>query len=694
MNKERIEIPVKGMDCAGCVRSVKQAIEQVPGILSVEVLLSSEKAIVERTDSHPPNSQIKQAVEAVGYQVPDDSDSETGEQPGTEVFARKIFRMFGLVFGAVLFIVVVGEWLGLFDSATRWIPFWAGALIVVATGYPVFKKVVVAALKGQVTSHALMALGAAAALLAGEWVTAAIVVFFMRTGDYIEHFTAEKVRGSIRSLTDFAPQQATVLRNGKEHEVSASEVRSGDLVVVRPGGKIPVDGTVQEGHAVVDQSAITGEAMPVEVQPGSDVFAATFARGGRLLVKTMAVGTDSTFGRIIRMVEEAEAQKGQVQQFADRFSAWYLPVVAGIATLTYLLSGDLMATVAVMVVACSCAFALATPVALLASIGSGAKRGLFIKGGKYLEQLAVADVLLVDKTGTLTFGRPKITDILTFNGVTKGELMRLAAGAERYSEHPLARAVVDAAQNMFLNVPEPDRFEAVPGAGVKAQINGVVVSISKPTDEQEQAFSAQIKPLKKDGKTLMLVSRDDVPVGLLAARDAERQEVGVAFDQIRDFGFSHIELLTGDNEQSASLLARKLGIDYQAELLPEQKIEVVRRYQNQGHKVVMIGDGINDAPALAQADVAIAMGVNGTDVAKETSHITLMQDNWMLIPQLVRIAQRTMTVIKWNFGFTTLYNVIGLSLAAFGILPPVLAAAAQSLPDVGIMLNSSRLLKS
>lgn len=691
---QKVEIPVKGMDCAGCVRSVKQAIEQLPGVTSVEVLLSAEKAIIEHQGQQSDRSQIKKAVEDIGYRVPDESADEAGEAPGTEAFARKIFRMFGMVFGAVLFVIVAGEWLGLFESATQWIPFWVGTLIVIAMGYPVFKKVVIAAFKGQIIAHALMALGAVAALLAGEWVTAAIVVFFMRTGDYVEHFTTEKARGSIRSLTDYAPQRAFLLRNGEEVEVRVNEVQPGDRVVIRPGGKIPVDGIVGEGHATVDQSAITGESMPVEVQAGSEVFAATFARGGRLIVEATAVGSDSTFGRIINMVEEAEARKGTVQQFADRFSAWYLPVVAGIAGLTYLLSGDVMATVAVMVVACSCAFALATPVALLASIGSGARRGLLIKGGKYIEQLARADVLLIDKTGTLTFGRPEITDVITLNGASKGELLILAAGAERYSEHPLAEAVVKAARDMFLSIPESESFEAIPGSGVKARINGYTVTVSKPTEEQEQIFHEQIEPLKKEGKTLMMVCRNETPVGLLAAKDAERQEVSRAFEQIRQLGLQHIELLTGDHHQTARLLAQKLGIYFQAELLPEEKIEVVRKYQKQGHTVVMVGDGINDAPALAQADVAIAMGVRGTDVAKETSHITLMRDDWMLIPQLIQTSHRTMTVIKWNFGFTTLYNVVGLSLAAFGILPPILAAAAQSLPDVGIMLNSSRLLKS
>lgn len=694
-----MEITVKGMDCAGCASSVEKAIRDAPGVTSVEVLLSAERAIVEYDDQPPDFTTLKQAVEAVGYRVPDPKHAEGngGAEVRTEAVAQKVFRLFGIVFGGVLFVVVAGEWLGLFRSLTSFIPFWVGAVLVLLMGYPVFKKVVLAALKRQIIAHALMALGAVAALAAGEWVTAAIVVFFMRTGDFIEHYTTERARDSVRSLTDMAPQSATVIRHGEEQEVPIDEVANGETVLVRPGGRIPVDGEVIEGAAAVDHSAITGESMPEDAGPGTTVYASALVRGGRLLIRATAVGTDSTFGRIIRMVEEAESRKGDVQRFADRFSAWYLPVVAAVALLTWLLSGDLMATVAVMVVACSCAFALATPVALLASIGSNARSGMLIKGGKYIELLSKADVLLLDKTGTLTFGRPEITDVvpLGVNGETEEDLLAAAAAVERYSEHPLAEAVVQAARRRHLTLPEAAAFESVAGSGVRARISGHLLSVAKPTIQQleQDSLCKQINRLKDAGKSVMVVSRDEEPVGLLAAKDAERREAGSALDEIRQLGIEKIELLTGDHHQAASLLAEKLGIDFQAGLLPEDKIRVVREYQKAGHTVVMVGDGVNDAPALAQSDVAIAMGVSGTDIAKETSHVTLMRDDWMLIPRLFRTAKKTMTVIKGNFGFTTLYNLAGLTLAAFGILPPILAAAAQSIPDIGILLNSSRLLK-
>lgn len=694
MKTNQTEITVKGMDCTGCAKNVKQALEKIEGVESADVLLSSEKARITLWDRRPDLSEFKKAVEDIGYWIPEEKATTHSTHQKMEDLAQKSVRLFGLVFGAILLIVVAGEWLGLFEKVTDWIPFWAGAIFVGAIGYPVFRQVVVAATKGMVTPHALMALGAVTALAAGQWVTAAIVVFFMRTGDFIESYTTDKARDSVRSLTELSPQTATVIRDGEEQEVSIGEVIKDDQILVRPGGKIPVDGTVLEGHATVDQSPITGESMPVEISEGSSVYASTIAQGGRLLLRADAIGRDSTFGKIISMVEEAEAHKGEVQRFADKFSAYYLPVVAGIALLTYILSGDVMATVAVMVVACACAFALATPVALLATVGSNAKQGVLIKGGKYIEALSRADVLLIDKTGTLTFGKPEISDIVPLNGCTSGELLATAASAEQFSEHPLGKAITEAAKQRFLSLKKPTHFEELTGNGVKANIDGKTIIVgNERLVKADESVQQKINNIRKQGKTVITVQRNGTLLGLLAAKDSERREVGGALQKIRTFGINHIELLTGDNRETAQSLADRLGIEYQAGLLPEDKIEIVKRYQSDGHTVVMVGDGINDAPALAQADVGIAMGTTGTDVAIETADITLMRDDWNLVPELHESARNTMSVIKWNFGFTTVYNLAGLSLAAFGFLPPVLAAAAQSLPDIGILLNSSRLLK-
>jgi Cd2+/Zn2+-exporting ATPase/Cu+-exporting ATPase len=392
----------------------------------------------------------------------------------------------GIVFGAVLFVILVGEWLGLFEVITSWVPWFIGLAIVLVIGYPVFLNVVRATLRGRVIAHTLMTLGVVAALVVGEWMTAAVVAFFMRVGDYVEHFTAERARRAVRDLTAMAPQTARVLRGEDEIEIPVSQVHAGEIVVVRPGEKIPVDGEVVAGHATVDQATITGESMPVEAGLGARVFAATLVNMGSLRVRVNQVGADTTFGRVIKLVEEAELHRADVQRVADKFSAYYLPVVAGVAALTFLVRRDPMATAAVLVVACSCAFALATPIAMLASIGAGARNGLMIKGGKYLEMLANADVLLIDKTGTLTLGKPRIANIVVAG--SDGQLVetasrsnlhpdqhafiQLAASAERYSEHPLAEALRKYAREVGFKLSEPLRFEALPGRGVRAGVDG------------------------------------------------------------------------------------------------------------------------------------------------------------------------------------------------------------------------------
>jgi Cd2+/Zn2+-exporting ATPase/Cu+-exporting ATPase len=394
------------------------------------------------------------------------------------------------------------------------------------------------------------------------------------------------------------------------------------------------------------------------------------------------------------MVEEAEAHRGDMQRYADQFSALYLPVVGFIAAVTFLLSRDPLSTAAVLVVACSCSFALATPVAMLASIGRSAKHGLLIKGGKYLESMAQADVLLIDKTGTVTLGQPRVTDVVSFSEeMSELDVLALGAAVERDSEHPLAEAVRRAAHKEGLSLAEPQRFESVPGLGVRARVDGKNVAVGSRRFVQTEERLTAARKLEAQGKTLLYLTREGELLGIIAAADTLRSEIPTALAELKDLGITQIELLTGDNERTASAIADELGIVFRAELLPEDKINVVKSYQSEGRTVVMIGDGVNDAPALAQADIGIAMGAAGTDIALEAAHVSLMREDWKLIPEGIRTARRTMRVVKMNLGFTALYNVIGLSLAALGYLPPALAAAAQSLPDLGIMANSARLMR-
>jgi len=689
---QTLEVPIKGMDCAECTQHVQHAISKLEGVKSVDVLLATEKAIIQLDPDKVDMPAIREAVASAGeYSVPEIAPLPSAPPMGD--FNRQLMTLLAIVFGIVLSVVVGGEWLGLFKLVDNLVPFPIGFVIVIAGGWPVFRNVIRATLRRQIISHTLMTIGVIAALAVGEWVTAAIVVVFMRVGEYVENFTTESARRAVKELTAIAPQTARVERGNAEVEIPVAEVKVGEIVIVRPGEKIPVDGEVISGQATIDQSAITGESMPIEVANGAHVFAATIAKLGSLRVKTLRVGADTTFGRVVRLVEEAEANRADVQRFADKFSGYYLPIVIGIASLTFLVSRNPLSTAAVLLVACSCSIALATPVAMLASIGGSAKRGLLIKGGKYLETLARADVVLVDKTGTLTLGQPQITDVIPLNGLSASDILTFAASAERYSEHPLAEAVRVAARAQNIALSEPENFEAIPGMGVRAKINGSLIEVGNRRLIPSADSLLIVQKMEEEGKTLLFLSSDNQLAGILAASDTLRSEVPAAIKELQALGIKSIELLTGDNERTAAALAEKLGVAYRANLLPENKIEIVKDYQSKRHVVVMIGDGVNDAPALAQSDIGIAMGAAGTDIAIEAAHITLMREDWTLVPEVIHIARRTMGVVKMNLVFTGIYNIVGLALAAFGFLPPVFAAAAQSLPDIGILTNSARLLR-
>ncbi|HET6780890.1 MAG TPA: cation-translocating P-type ATPase, partial [bacterium] len=684
------EVPIRGMDCADCSLHVQRAIAALPGVESVAVSLATEKAVVRLDLGQVGMDAIHKAVRGSGYEVVASNTPPSSTPPRT---SPRGLLVLGVIAAAVLLIVAAGEWVGWIDEINASLPWPVALVLIVIGGFPVFRNVIRAALHRQVLAHTLMTVGVVAAAAVGQWASAVVVVFFMRIGDYIERFTTERATRAVKDLTELAPQMARVEQDGTEREIPIGQVRVGDVVVVRPGEVIPVDGQVIDGQATVDQASITGESMPVEVGPGAAVFAATWARLGSIRVRTEHVGEDSTFGRIIKLVGEAEIHRAKVQRVADRFAGYYLPVVAAIAALTFLVRRDPLATAAVLVVACSCSFALATPIAMVASMGAAAKRGLIIKGGKYLEALARADVLLVDKTGTLTLGRLVLTDVVPLDGLSAESALALAASAERYSEHPVAEAVRQAAATRNIASEAPRRFEAVPGLGVRAQVNGKTVTVGNRRLLPAEAEHPVVKKLEAEGKTPILVAEDDRLIAVLAVADESRAEVPAALMAVRALGVRHIELLTGDTERTASALASELGIAYRAELMPEDKIEVVKAFQREGRTVVMIGDGVNDAPALAQADVGIAMGAAGSDVAIEAAHIALMREDWWLVPAAFRIARRTLGVVKINIGFTTVFNAVGLSLAATGILPPMLAAALQSIPDAGILVNSSRLLR-
>jgi Cd2+/Zn2+-exporting ATPase/Cu+-exporting ATPase len=696
---QRLELSVRGMDCSDCASTVQSALTRLSGVSEASVLLAAERADVTYDAALVDEKAISSAVRAAGYQLgaPDPNEAEISSLAAqASQMASRGMTLFAMVAGAVVLIVVLGEWLGLLEAAQSLVPWPLALAVVLAGGLPIFRQVARDLMQRRISSHFLMSLGVFAALAIGEFATAAIVVVFMRVGDFVERFTMTRARTAVRDLHALAPEQAIILVDGEERPTPIAEVQVGDVVIVRPGDRIPVDGRVVKGRSAIDQAAITGESMPVSVGVGEQVYAASFALDGALHVETERAGVETTFGRMIRLIEEAEANQAPVQRFADRFTAYYVPIVGSVALLTLLLSGQVIPAVAVLVVACSCSIALATPVAVLASTGAAARRGILVKGGRYLEALGRADVVLVDKTGTLTLGKPSLTDIIPLNGMASDELLRLAASAEYLSAHPLARAVREASADRGLTPQAPDDFEQQTGQGVRARCDGREVWVGKPVWVAEQASIGHLPDagrLQREGRTVLLVAREGEALGVLGIADTLREEVPAALQALRALGIGHIELITGDNEMVAKAVAGQLDVPYRAGLLPEEKIEAVQILQAEGKRVVMIGDGINDGPALAQADVGIAIGHAGAELAMEAADITLLRDDWSLVPEAFYLARRTMRVVRGNLIFTAIYNVLGIGLAAVGILPPTLAAAAQSLPDLGVMGNSSRLLR-
>ncbi len=699
------ELRIEGMDCAECAMRVERQLTKLAGVSQVKVLLAAEKGVVTYDPRQTSLAQIKAAIEETGYRVrePGEEASAKGEGPGRWAGRLTSVRLaFVGVVGLLALMEIGAEWLGLLNPAVAWVPAPVALAAVLVGGYPIFKGAFLGLRARSINVDLLMTIGILAAVSIGEFVSAALLVLFILIAHFLEGFTTDRARAAIRELVALTPKKARVVQDGREVEVGANELRPGDLVVVRPGESIPADGRVVAGHSSVNQAAITGESMPVEKGPGDEVFAGTLNELGSLRVQVARVGADTTLGKIIRLVEEAESAKAPVQRFADRFTTYFLPVVIIAASLTYLLSRNVVATIAVLVVACPCAVALATPLAVVASVGSAARRGLLIKGGLYLEALAKVDTVLMDKTGTLTFGEPRVTDVVTNDRVevARGELLRLAAGAERYSEHTLASAILGEAEEESPSLPEPESFEVVPGQGIVARLDGREVvlgnrslmaanGVAIPADLEDRATA-----LESAGKTVVFLARDGVLLGIIAVADVVREEVPRAIAELKELGIERLLLLTGDNERTAAAVAAQLGIDYRAGLLPQDKIAIVRALQAGGHRVAMIGDGINDAPALTQADVGIAMGVAGTDVALEAADVALMGDDWRRVPEAIRIGRRAFRTIQQNIAFGVLFNVVGISLAAVGILSPVLAAAAESLPDVAVFLNSSRLLRS
>jgi Cd2+/Zn2+-exporting ATPase/Cu+-exporting ATPase len=693
---ERLELTVAELDCADEARQIEGALSRLNGVAEVRTAVSTRKAVIAYDAERVGPEAIRQAIRGLGMTI---VESREAAAPRRRSLVDKLGWAFVAGVALVALSGIAGERLGLVEAATERIPAWLAVSAVLLGGYPIFRSVLRALRNRQVTSHALMTLGIVGALAIGQYAAGAVIVFFMRLADFVESYTTERARQAIKELLKLAPETARVEREGRELELAATEVRRGEIVLVKPGERIAVDGVVLDGSATVNQASITGESVPVEKAAGDQVFAATICDRGALRIRAERVGPETTFGQILRLVEDAEAAKAPVQRFADRFTAYYIPVVLAVAVVTYAIGGSATAAVATVLVACSCAIAMATPITVLAAVGQAAQQGIVIKGGRYLEALAKVDTIVMDKTGTLTAGHPELTDIVGVEGEAEERVLALGASLERRSEHPLADGIARAAERRRLPLSEPKEFRVYPGEGVSGTVEGAPVVcgteklMGRVGVKLDDAVRERAQKLAADGKSVVLVARAGRLIGLIALADVLRPEVPAALEKLRALGIRRMRLITGDRREVAAAVAGQLGLEFEAEVLPDEKLRMIERLQRAGHVVAMVGDGINDAPALAQADVGIAMGAAGTDAAIEAAHVALMRDDWRVVPEAVLIGRRAFRTIKQNLWFTAAYNVVGMLLAATGWLPPIGAAAAQSLPDVAVMLNSSRLLR-
>lgn len=695
-----VELRVEGLCCADCAAKVEKVLKAARGVRDFKILMAAERAVITYDENEINPADLIRRIERVGHKAEIQTGTPIEEKPRKKDIEGTLRLAFIVAVGVVALGEIGLEYLGLLEKGIELIPLPVTLLAIFLGGYPIFKKAFGGLLNKQITVDLMMTVGIIGAAAIGEYTASMLVAFFMNLAHYLEEFTVARSRRAIKELIKLAPKTARIKLDGREMEVGVEELKIEDIVVVRPGEKIPVDGIVRVGRSSVNQAPITGESMPVGKNTGDDVFAGTLNELGYLEVETRKVGEETTLGKIIKLVEEAESHKAPVQKFADRFTTYFLPSAVGFALLTYLISGKAIYSIAILVAACPCAVGLATPLSVIASVGSGARRGLLIKGGLYLEALAKVDCVVMDKTGTVTFGKPQVTDIIPLpDKLATGEILRLAASIERHSEHPIAAAIIERTERDGMEIPEAEGFEYIIGRGIAGRVGGVTVEIGNKgfLDERHILIStdayAKAQEMETEGKTVLFLAVDSVVQGIIAVADILRDEVTKAISDLRIIGIKRLLLLTGDNERVASAISKKLGIvEYMANLLPENKIEVVKRLQSEGHKVCMIGDGINDAPALAQADVGIAMGVAGTDVAIEAAHIALMRDDWTQVPRSVMIGRNTYKIIRQGIALGITWDILTMGLASVGILSPVMAAALEEIPTLAVAANASRLL--
>ncbi len=740
----QVELPITGMTCANCAMNIERSLtKKVPGVIEAGVNFASERASVSYLPLVVSPTEMVAAIRKAGFDAIVPTESEDAEDAEAQARRREIAdqtRKFwvGVLFALPLFLLSMGRDFSLIGawSHAPWVNwlFWALATPVqFYTGWDYYVGGFKSLRNKSANMDVLVALGSSVAyfysavlvLLPGQgghvyFETAAVIITLIKLGKLLEARTKGRTGGAIRKLMGLRPKTATIIDEGVEKEIQLTQVAKGHVILVRPGERIPVDGQVLKGHSAVDESMLTGEPLPVDKGPGDGVVGGTINGQGALRFVAQRVGRDTALAQIIRLVQEAQGSKAPIQAVADRVAAVFVPAIIAIALTTFgvwwFLSGDLVTAmirmVAVLVIACPCALGLATPTAIMAGTGKGAERGILFKNSSALEGAARLDTIVLDKTGTLTAGKPVVTDVVPRVGASMdaGRVLQLAASVEQLSEHPVGKAIVNSARERGLELLVAEEFQAQGGHGVTARVAGEKIQVGKPgwqvSENAESAPQADIiDGLQSEGKTAMGVWRDGVPIGTIAVADTLKPDSIAAVAQLKKKGLT-VYMLTGDNRQTAQAVAQEAGIaNVVAEVRPEDKAAQVAALQAEGRRVGMVGDGINDAPALAQADVGLAIGT-GTDVAIETADVILVSGSLMGIAKAIAISRATLTTIRQNLFWAFFYNLILVPLAAgvlapFAALPhflrqlhPILAALAMAFSSISVVSNSLRLYRA
>lgn len=727
---EKVEFAITGMTCAACSTRIEKGLNKLEGVTKASVNLALETASVEYSPSQIAPQDITQRVEKLGYGAKLKSEEKEEEQSyrEKELSKQKGKFWFSFILSVPLLWAMVSHF-----TFTSFIPLphmlmnpWVQLALATPVQFVVGKQFYVGAFKALRNKSAnmdvLVALGTSAAYFYSLYFslkslgssahtnqlyyeTSAILITLILLGKLFEANAKGRSSEAIKKMMGLQAKTAVVIRGGAEVEIPVEEVQKGEVIFIKPGEKVPVDGEIIEGQSALDESMLTGESVPVDKNIGDKVIGATLNKNGFLKIKATNVGRETALAQIIKVVEEAQGSKAPIQRLADYISGIFVPIVVGIALLTFFVwyiwiapgefAPALEKLIAVLVIACPCALGLATPTSIMAGSGRAAEFGILFKGGEHLEATHKIDTILLDKTGTVTNGTPELTDVRIAQGYEENELLQLVASAERLSEHPLAQALVAGIKNKGIEIQDPLSFEAIPGYGVKATVQErkLLVGTRKLMNQHKVNIDTALEEmtnLEREGKTAMLVALDGKYAGMLAVADTIKATSKEAVSRLKEMGLE-VMMITGDNRQTAQAIGMQAGIEHViAEVLPEGKAEEVKKLQQQGKKVAMVGDGINDAPALALADIGMAIGT-GTDVAMEAADITLMRGDLMSIADAIEMSRKTISNIKQNLFWAMGYNTLGIPIAAVGLLAPWVAGAAMAFSSVSVVLNALRL---